>query len=269
MFVSLVIPEATGFQSCSDDFWAALVGAIRRHSVTFVGGDFNMSLLTVVFELRKHNVGATFLGSHVWLEHNTRGRGASDRLTDCRFDSLGLFAVTAVTAISRALVSADLRTGNNLQEHVKGQGYPATSYLGGMKAVDAAFLSTHGRGVSDALPHIKQKAICAEAWDAPNALFASGAHMPLLFYIGDRSYRTEKKLEEREAKMAARGWGPGSTNRYRLMERQAVKGKGKNDGKGKGDGKDKGAVTSAVAAAKAPAAARSPWAPKVVPPRYP
>ena len=54
MFVFLVIPEATGFQSCSDDFWAALVGAIRRHSVTFVGGDFNMSLLTVVFELRNH-----------------------------------------------------------------------------------------------------------------------------------------------------------------------------------------------------------------------
>ena len=241
MFVSPAISEERGFQECSDDFWAAVASAIKRHNVSFMGGDFNMALLSAGAELHKRGVDVSFLGSYVWLERNTRGGGAPDRLHDCRYDSLGLFAATAVSTIARILEPTDLRSGEKLVEFKKdkGQGYASTSYLGGLRAIDRAFNITHGRGDGDAMPHIKQKMISAQAFDAPNVLFAGGAHMPLLFYVGERGHRTEKKLEKREQGMIARGWGPSSANRYQLMERQAAKGKGKGKAKSedKGDGK--------------------------------
>ena len=108
--------------TCSDDFWAAVAGAIKRHNVSFLGGDFNMALFDTAFQLRKHRVDATFLGSHVWLDQNAHGGGAPDQLQDCRHDSLGLFAVTAVSTISRFLVPAELRKDEKakLQRFEKG-----------------------------------------------------------------------------------------------------------------------------------------------------
>ena len=65
--------------------------------------------------------------------------------------------------------------------------------------------------------------------------------MPLLFYVGKRGFRSTERLEAREVNMTARGWGPGSPNRTRLMQGQAAaKGKGKDKDDDKGKGKDKG-----------------------------
>ena len=65
--------------------------------------------------------------------------------------------------------------------------------------------------------------------------------MPLLFYVDNLGLRTPERLEAREANMTARGWGPGSANRARLMQGQCKdKGKGKDDAKGKGVGDVKG-----------------------------
>ena len=58
--------------------------------------------------------------------------------------------------------------------------------------------------------------------------------MPLLFYVGKRGFRSTERLEQRELNMIARGWGPGSPNRTRLMQGLG-KGKGKDNDKGKGD----------------------------------
>ena len=86
---------------------------------------------------------------------------------------------------------------------------------------------------------VKQKALIPEVWDAANALRGHGAHMPLLFYVGKRGFRSTERLEARELNMTARGWGPGSPNRTRLMQgHAAAKGKGDAKGcKGKGDAK--------------------------------
>ena len=62
----------------------------------------------------------------------------------------------------------------------------------------------HGGGYGDEealLPHIKQKAIRPEVWDATGHLSGRGAHMPVLFYVGDRSRRSEQRLVEREIHM--------------------------------------------------------------------
>ena len=247
MFVSLVISKESGFVSCSNDFWTAVAAAIKRHNVSFLGGDFNMALFDTQFQMRKHRIDATFLGSYVWLDQNTRGGGATDQLQDCRYDSLGLFAVTAVSSVQRFLVPDELRKDDKekLQTFVEGQGYPATSYMGGQRAIGAAFTITHGGGDPESMPRIKQKVISAQNWDKPNILFASGAHMPLLFYVGGRSHRCEKRLEGRDHNMAARGWGPSSANSRRLMERSKATDKGN------------GKSTCAVAAASAPVAGQT------------
>ena len=68
-------------------------------------------------------------------------------------------------------------------------------------------------------------------------LFASGAHMPLVFFVGDRARRTANALEQRELKAERRGWGPSSANRSKSLEAQAAKGKGKGGKQGKAEGK--------------------------------
>ena len=70
----------------------------------------------------------------------------------------------------------------------------------------------------------------------------AGAHMPMLFYVGDKSRRSKAALDRRELAQIERGWGPGSDNRARLHGRGEGKGKDKrgswwDQGKGWGQGK--------------------------------
>ena len=111
---------------------------------------------------------------------------------------------------------------HKLDEFKLAQGYPASAYLGGEPKILAAFqdqrCNTHGDGVAE-LAHIKQKALRPEVWDATGHLKGHGAHMPLLFYVGDLPRRSEARLEAREEAMVHRGWRPGSINRWRLMNK--------------------------------------------------
>ena len=82
-----------------------------------------------------------------------------------------------------------------------------------------------------------------DMWDKGNELFAAGAHMPLLFFIGDRSRRSPDALDRREAADIARGWGPGSEHRQNTRGRgtNSARRKGSYGSKGKDDqGQDKG-----------------------------
>ena len=227
--------QATGFEKAWDAFWTAVVATIKRHNVTFVGGDFNMALFKVVGTLAARGIKATFLGSYAWRQSG----GGSGRET-ARFDSLGLFAVKKVSTVARLITMPSIHGHGDVQLHEfeNAQGYPWTSYLGGDAAIRASFslASTAGKGTRGSgaassragpaaatatgddeeefvLPHIKQKAIVPEVWDAPGGLRGRGAHMPLLFYVGDRSHRSSDRLCAREQKMIQRGWGPSSENR--------------------------------------------------------
>ena len=238
--VFFAICEDSRFQADWDPFWAAVTAAVKRNNVSFVGGDFNMALFQGQSMLREGGVDATFLGSYAWLHTDTRGGGAgTGTLQQCRFDSLGLFAVCPVSTVSRLFGPNEVRSGQGMREFGDGQGYPHHSYVGGLDAVIEAFKLTRGSGErAHALPHIKQKALNPDVWDAPGRLFVGGGHMPLLFYVGDRSLRTTERLEAREQDMIERGWGPASNNRSRHMGREQGKGKGKDKGQDKG--KDKG-----------------------------
>ena len=246
-----------------ETFWKAAADTIKRHNVFFVGGDFNMALFVAEEALREHSIDAVFLGSYAWREKDIRGRGV-EGLPGCRYDSLALFAVKPVSTLSRLLTVPILRGDGaqsvwlkELDEFEVAQGYAASSYLGGEPKILAAFQhespSTHGGG--DILPHIKQKALRPEVWNAAGGLRGHGAHMPLLFYVGQRSRRSEKALAAREINHTRRGWGPNSSNRaWSIGHLPVAKGKDKNRdlGKGKnkgkqgegtgGKGKDKGEV---------------------------
>lgn len=214
-----------------------MADAVKRSNVCFMGGDFNMSLFEVKKTLRAHDIDAQFLGSYAWRQI-TRGCGVPG-LPGCRYDSLGFFAVQPTISVSRMLTLPSLHGsgGRKLDEFENVQGYPASAYLGGESAILAAF-EDHTHGDGDAmLPPITQKALRPKVWDATGHLHGKGAHMPLLFYVGALSRRSDTRLEAREANMVARGWGPGSWLRANLMEQM-----GKNKGKGKdkgGKGKDK------------------------------
>ena len=216
-----------------------MAGAVKRFNVCFVGGDFNMSLFAVVDTLRDHGIEAQFLGSYAW-RYNTRGCGVAG-LPGCRYDSLGFFAVQPTVRISRMITLPSLHGsgGRKLDEFDLAQGYPASSYVGGETKVCAAFEHhTHGDGDAK-LPPITQKALRPQVWDATGHLRGRGAHMPLLFFVGTLNRRSIERLEAREANMVRRGWGPGSDNRRRFMERTGMN-KGKDKGEGKGKAKDKG-----------------------------
>jgi len=229
---------------------------VRRNDVVFLGGDFNMALFRVVDELRHYGISATFLGSFAWCKPRGSDAASStsraspamagDKFPGVYFDSLGLFALQPIQDLKRLhnlgnlRLDAALPPGAHLREFLKAEGYSERSYLGRGEAIEAAFRSdTRGGGVEwprATLPMVKQKALIPEVWDATNTLRGHGAHMPLLFYVGKRGFRSTERLKQREVNMTARGWGPGSPNRIRHMQGL---GKGKDNDKGKGDqGKD-------------------------------
>ena len=80
-------------------------------------------------------------------------------------------------------------------------GYEAKSY-GGMDLVlqvmdEATNTATHGDG-ERTLPKILQKVVKWQWWDATGALLFGGAHMPLLFFIGNQSRRSDTSIVRRD-----------------------------------------------------------------------
>ena len=214
---------------------------IKGTRVTFLGGDFNMSLFVAKTALLEYGIDAAFCGSYAWRMRDTRG-GGEPGLSGCRYDSLGLFAVAPVMTVTRLLSLGVLRDEGTTELDIfqDAQGYKASSYLGGEIAILEAFQDedsgTRGGGEAHQLPKVAQKRLLPEVWDATGGLLGRGAHMPLLFYVGVRGIRSDEALMLREQRMIARGWGPASSNRARLMQQQ---GKGKGEDKGKGaKGKD-------------------------------
>ena len=91
-----------------------------------------------------------------------------------------------------------------------GQGYPLGSYLPHghqPEAIETTFkfeiLGRHSTNGWDAIPKINQKKIDEKKFDYDGQLFRKGAHMPLLAFVGERSYRSPEALRKRENKR----WG--------------------------------------------------------------
>jgi hypothetical protein len=114
----------------------------------------------------------------------------------------------------------------------KGAGYALKSYVGQENAFFNTWEltrrnvgTTRGSGpVRDirlpTWPLCKQKAAVFTKFDPNGQLFRTGAHAPLMVWLGSKPRRSEESLWNREQNMVRRGWGPGSANRSRLMQAQ-------------------------------------------------
>ena len=156
-------------------------------------------------------------------------------LQGVRFDSMGLYAVVPVPSLTRWITPPMLTSHGyetrEFPEFRKSQGYEAQSYGGGCLATRSfapkptGWLEaedTHGDG--ETLPPVKQKLPKCQVFDAVGNLLTKGAHMPLLFYIGDKSRRSGTAHKRREQRSTDRHWGPSSRARWRFMQGQGERG---------------------------------------------
>jgi hypothetical protein len=170
---------------------------------------------------------------------------------DVHSDSCGIFLFKTATSIKRVLTVKSFLLGSGLETFVKGQGYPYTSY-GGVDAVretflysQEAFADTRDRGVcrdvrENIWPTVKERPVAFGKFDPDNLLFRSGAHAPLMVWIGDRGRRAPDRLQDREKKAIARGYGPGSDNRARSMQREGKGPRPKSCTRDRGDDNSRG-----------------------------
>ena len=167
-------------------------------------------------------------------------------------DSCGIFLFKSATSIKRVLTAKSFLLGSGLKTFVKGQGYPYTSYKGGVDAVretllcsQEAFVDTRDRGVcrdirENIWPTVKERPVAFGKFDPDSLLFRSGAHAPLMVWMGYRGRRTEEKLQEREEKARARCWGRGSENRSKSMQREGKGPRPKSCTRDRGDDNSRG-----------------------------
>ncbi len=67
---------------------------------------------------------------------------------------------------------------------------------------------------------MKERPVSFGKFDPESLLFKSGAHAPLMVWIGKQGRRSQDRLQAREQKAIDKGWGPGSENRARSMQRE-------------------------------------------------
>ena len=224
-----------GFAASFDRFWDELSALVLKHQVRILAGDFNMSLWEVVPQLRRRRIQVQMAAWFPWYDNMGQVKG----------DSCGIFLIGEAAAIKplhgpsvfTAAVADQETTMDswlNLPKFTQGQGYALASYLPKGSQIRAAQASLQASSVEEGpfategwnpLPPCKQKRIVREMFDPDGLLFRSGAHMPLIIFLGAKARRSPEALVKREEAAISRGWGPPS---------KGSKGKGKEETKGKG-----------------------------------
>ena len=183
--------QANGYKPHWELVWDTLASMVKKHDVTFIGGDFNMALFAAKGQLAVRSVTSTFLGSYAWRQSSETTQVAQQGFAGVRFDSMGLFAVGAVTSVSRWITPEITPLQADFITTLKGQGYVPSSY-GGENAVRQAFapaVMVSEAGDEQTSVVIKQKTptfhlFIEDETGTPESLLGKGAHMPLLFFWG-------------------------------------------------------------------------------------
>ena len=243
-FHHLTAKKESGFARSHDSFWVELADICKGANVRILAGDFNMAIFQVVPMLRQKGVMIDMAACFPWQRNDT---GA------LQLDSFGIFVIggSAKIVVQNSFSVFECRGGGQptLAEEAEsadadsevevvserllrfntGQGYGVDSYLPKGKQLQAVresltksvVLGAIAAAGSALLPICKEKRCDVNIFDPDQLLFRTGAHMPLLLFMGDRSRRSPEALMKREQKQNAKKKGLG-------------KGKG---GKQTGDGK--------------------------------
>jgi hypothetical protein len=226
--------KAKGFDEAHNNFWRELFELIQRFDVRILSGDFNMSVFLVVSKLRQMGLIIDVGAIYAW---RCQANG------ELRSDSCGIFLIGGcrsmklqydIGAFSETAASSSHGNGSSLEldEFMKGQGYALTSYLPkknvasfGETLVDmftpSVDLRPELKNTAGLLQKWKQKRIKKEMFDPNDEFFRSGAHMPLLGFLGEVSCRSDAKLLERELKRKEK-------SKARMLDRKSSAGKGKS-----------------------------------------
>ena len=184
---------------------------IRRNDVLFLGGDFNMALFVVPGQMWSRSLETRWCGSYAWRKAGSATSRSPAVAGPLHLDSMGFFAIGPAPRVEPWIsmqALSDEHSEKHLETFPNGQGYEASSYCGGMKSIKECLTGRwstppqtsadlHGDGPDPPHPHIKQKRIRKDLWDIGNQLFAAGAHMPLLFFIGEQGRRSAQALDRR------------------------------------------------------------------------
>ena len=234
--------KAKGFSDAHARFWAELFELVQRFDVRIISGDFNMSVYIVVSTLRRLGLVIDVAALYPW---RTEDKG------ELRSDSCGIFLIGGCRTVqlhyplqcfSETEAASSHGDAVTLDKFRKGQGYPLNSYLPKkpeefVETLNEMFspsinrqteaASSHGDGCAangSMLEKWKQKRIKIEMFDPNGVFFSTGAHMPLLGFLGNITCRSEAKLLEREIKRKEK-------LRRKMADRKSDKGAGRGKGK--------------------------------------
>ena len=263
----------TGLAAAHGTFFQELYEMLVRFGVNCMSGDFNMSVFLVVSILRQFGLIIDLAAIYPWRkegqESSVSDSSAIFLIGGCQkitlkfslasFTPAAVNAATVVAPAAAAQAQGDNHGGgfdHTLDVFRKGQGYALTSYLpedrtAFAKVIEEMFTKSTDimPGLNDSpdlLPKWKQKLVQFNLFDPDDRLFRSGAHMPLLGFLGNISTRSDGRLLGREIR-----------NREKLQEkRRQAKAKGDAENE---DDKDnnQGAASSSSPSGASPSGAFS------------
>jgi len=261
-FHYMTAKKATGMDAGNKRFLLMLSNLIKAHEVTVLSGDFNMSVFTIVSQLRTFGIAIDIAAIYPWTAsadchkihtpldlHSDSAAifliGGCEKITLCY--SLQSFQqssrvsgslATRDSSVARyiqgplfakeqrmkqeALAAFPLGTQDGgqqqskeedaeMEEYTKGQGFTLKSYL--PKGDDVVFLrhlsATFAKSTDiienltkdetyELLPTSKQKLLKRNLFDPKDVLFKSGAHMPIMIYLGNDTRRKPESNDRRE-----------------------------------------------------------------------
>ena len=119
------------------------------------------------------------------------GLVAAGSLAGVRLNSCGIFSLVPVASmkstISLATLQPDSDETKNSRVFARGQGYPVTSYVGGVKAFTDTMAARQSAVAVDGVPSLPpavHKNVTPSKFDAMGLLFRGGAHAPLMAFLG-------------------------------------------------------------------------------------
>ncbi len=265
MHCKLAKANGPGFRESRRRFWIELAGLLRKYQAQIMLGDFNMSVFDVVPQMRSHGIIIDLVAIYPWSQTGQR-EPYSDScaiwlLNGCSQISMtcGLGSFSSNASGSRGSGSAeDGSRGSRPPEHEeplpefdKGQGYALTSHMPFDRSEFETALRANFTRSTDLDPNLlqgdnihrnglhypwKQKPAKTSMWDPDGNLFRTGAHMPLLGFLGKAGRRSEGALLNREIKSRERkgkGKRKGADQTSVVTEGTKGQGKGKGGRKGK------------------------------------
>ena len=117
------------------------------------------------------------------------------------FHSCAIFYCQPCGSVKPTITLERFDSDDGLSTYAQGQGYPLRSYIGDRPALEETLRQRKLASTDVETVHkVRGKSVKKEMWDAQDALWAAGGHMPLTAFIGEISNCSQRALVVREGK---------------------------------------------------------------------